>query len=333
MENVRQRLILAEKDNLSPYAQLAMNTKGRKRREEECTLRTCYQKDRDKILHSTSFRRLKRKTQVFIAPEGDLFRTRLTHTLEVTQIARTIARALNLNEDLTEAIGLGHDLGHTPFGHAGERALNSLNPDGFAHYEQSLRVVDYLERDLKGLNLTYEVRDGILNHTKGKMPCTLEGVIVRYADRIAYINHDIEDAVSAGLLTEADLPEDCTAYLGHSKSERITSLITSMVENSHGEIKMDDKTFGYFEKLREFMYKTVYTNNVVAVEEQKVYKLIEELYKYYYNNIDKMPEIYGMIAKNEGKHRAVTDYIQGMSDLTARSAFEEIFIPKPWKSK
>lgn len=333
MENVRERLLESEKDNLSPYAQLAVNTRGRKRKEEECTLRTCYQKDRDKILHSKSFRRLKQKTQVFISPEGDHYRTRLTHTLEVTQIARTIARALKLNEDLTEAIGMGHDLGHTPFGHAGERALNNLNPDGFTHYEQGVRVVDYLERNLKGLNLTAEVCDGILNHTKGTWPYTLEGCIVRYADRIAYINHDIEDAITGGILTENDLPKDCTDFLGHTKSERITSLITSIVENSGREIKMDDETFAYYDKLHKFMYRRVYTESAAKVEEKKVDRLIEELYRYYRKNPDKMPRMYQAIASEEGIDRAVTDYIQGMSDDFASAAFENIFIPKAWQIK
>lgn len=333
MENVRERLILAEKQNLSPYAQLSANTAGRKRPEEECTLRTCYQKDRDKILHSKSFRRLKQKTQVFISPEGDHYRTRLTHTLEVTQIARTISRALRLNEDLTEAIGLGHDLGHTPFGHAGERALNRLNPRGFTHYRQSVRVVEYLERDLKGLNLTREVIDGILNHTKGQWPATLEGMVVRFSDRIAYINHDIEDAISAGILTERDLPADCTDFLGHSKSRRITSLINSIAENSADTIAMDRQTARHFEKLHSFMYRNVYTDSAAKIEEKKVDKLIEELYRYYMKNPDKLPPLYQTIAENEGMDRAVTDYIQGMSDDYALRNFEDIFVPKPWLIK
>ena len=333
MDSIREYLLEAEKKNLSLYAQLAANTKGRKRQEEECTLRTCYQKDRDKILHSKSFRRLKQKTQVFISPEGDHYRTRLTHTLEVTQIARTIARALRLNEDLTEAIGMGHDLGHTPFGHAGERALNRLNPQGFTHFEQGVRVVDYLERNLKGLNLTAEVLDGILNHTRGTWPSTQEGVIVRYADRIAYINHDIEDAITAGIITENDLPKDCTDFLGHSKSERITSLITSMVKNSGSEIKMDDETFGYYDKLHKYMYRNVYTDSAAKIEEKKVDKLIEELYRYYYRNPDQMPDMYRIIADREGLDRAVTDYIQGMSDDFASTTFDNIFIPKAWKIK
>ncbi|MBQ5326734.1 MAG: HD domain-containing protein, partial [Oscillospiraceae bacterium] len=233
----------------------------------------------------------------------------------------------------TEAIGMGHDLGHTPFGHAGERALNRLNPAGFTHFEQGVRVVDYLERNLKGLNLTAEVLDGILNHTKGTWPYTQEGVIVRYADRIAYINHDIEDAITAGIITENDLPKDCTDFLGHSKSERITSLITSLVENSGSEIKMDRETFGYFDKLHKYMYRNVYTDSAAKIEEKKVDKLIEELYRYYYKNPEKMPEMYRIIAENEGLDRAVTDYIQGMSDDFASTTFDNIFIPKAWKIK
>ena len=333
MESIRERILKNEKDNLSEYAQLARNTAGRLRPEQECDLRTCYQKDRDKILHCKSFRRLKQKTQVFISPEGDHYRTRMTHTLEVTQIARTISRALRLNEDLTEAIGMGHDLGHTPFGHAGERALNRLNPNGFSHYKQGGRVVDYLERDLKGLNLTREVVDGKINHTRNGNPTTLEGKVVSLSDRIAYINHDIEDAISAGILTEDDLPGECTDFLGHSKSERITSLINSIVLNSDSEIKMDSETKKYFDLLLKFMYDTVYIDSAAKFEEQKVDKLIDELYYYYKDNPDKMPQMYQIILENEGADRAVTDYIQGMSDEYAIHTFENIFVPKAWKIK
>ena len=228
---------------------------------------------------------------------------------------------------------MGHDLGHTPFGHAGERALNVLNPSGFTHYEQGVRVVEYLERNLQGLNLTAEVIDGILNHTKGTWPSTQEGVIVRYADRIAYINHDIEDAITAGIITENDLPRDCTDFLGHSKSRRITSMINSLVENSGSEIRMDDETFGYFDKLHKYMYRNVYTDSAAKTEEKKVDKLIEELYRYYYTNPEKMPAMYQAIALDEGIDRAVTDYIQGMSDDFASATFDNIFIPKAWKIK
>lgn len=333
MENVRERTQRLEKEILSPYAQLASNTLGRKTTEEECTIRTCYQRDKDRIIHSKSFRRLKQKTQVFISPEGDHYRTRLTHTLEVSQIARTICRALQLNEDLCEAVAMGHDIGHTPFGHAGERALNALNPKGFAHYKQSGRVVEYLEKNLQGLNLSWEVIDGIVNHTSGTWPATREGKVVRYADRIAYINHDIEDAISAGILCEDDLPIECTSTLGHSKSERITTLITSLVENSKEEIKMAPEIEKPYLALHKFMYDRVYIDSDAKIEEKKVDKLVTELYKYYSENVAAMPEMYRIIASREGTDVAVTDYIQGMSDDFASNAFENIFMPKPWKLK
>ena len=331
METVRERILRQEQLILSPYAQLAKDTWGREYPEEECDLRTCYQKDRDKIIHCKSFRRLKQKTQVFISPEGDHYRTRLTHTLEVGQIGRTICRALALNEDLCEAIAMGHDLGHTPFGHAGERALNALNPNGFSHSKQSGRVVRYLERNLKGLNLCREVIDGIENHTRSGNPHTREGIVLRFADRIAYLNHDIEDAITAGILTENDLPKECTDVLGHSKSERITTLINSLVENSWSEIQMAPHIQTQFEALSTFMYDNVYTDSIAKVEEKKVDMLVEELYKYFKQHPDKMPEMYHIIAKEEGLDRAVTDYIQGMSDDFASVTFENIFIPRPWK--
>ena len=331
METVRERLLRQEQLILSSYAQFAKDTWGREYPEEECDLRTCYQKDRDKIIHCKSFRRLKQKTQVFISPEGDHYRTRLTHTLEVGQIGRTICRALSLNEDLCEAIAMGHDLGHTPFGHAGERALNGLNPDGFSHSKQSGRVVRYLERNLKGLNLCREVIDGIENHTRSGNPKTREAVVLRFADRIAYLNHDIEDAITAGILTEDDLPKECTDVLGHSKSERITTLINSLVENSWMDIQMAPHIQKQFETLSTFMYDNVYTDSIAKVEEKKVDKLVGELYKYFKQHPDKMPEMYHIIAREEGLDRAVTDYIQGMSDDFASVTFENIFIPRPWK--
>ena len=331
MEKVRERLLRQEQLILSPYAQFAKDTWGRENPEEECDLRTCYQKDRDKIIHCKSFRRLKKKTQVFISPEGDHYRTRLTHTLEVGQIGRTICRALALNEDLCEAIAMGHDLGHTPFGHAGERALDQINPNGFSHSAQSGRVVRYLERNLKGLNLCREVIDGIENHTRSGNPKTREAVVLRFADRIAYLNHDIEDAITAGIITEGYLPKECTDILGHTKSERITTLINSLVENSDETIQMAPEIQKQFEALSDFMYAEVYTNSVAKAEEKKVDKLIGELYKYYMANPQKMPEMYHIIAKEEGLDRAVTDYIQGMSDDFASTAFENIFIPKPWQ--
>ena len=331
METVRERILRQEQLILSPYAQLAKDTWGREYPEEECDLRTCYQKDRDKIIHCKSFRRLKQKTQVFISPEGDHYRTRLTHTLEVGQIGRTICRALALNEDLCEAIAMGHDLGHTPFGHAGERALNALNPNGFSHSKQSGRVVRYLERNLKGLNLCREVINGIENHTRSGNPLTREGIVLRFADRIAYLNHDIEDAITAGILTENDLPQECTDVLGHTKSERITTLINSLVENSWSEIKMAPEIQTQFEALSAFMYDNVYTDSIAKVEEKKVDILVAELYKYFKQHPEKMPEMYHIIAREEGLDRAVTDYIQGMSDDFASVTFQNIFIPKPWK--
>ena len=331
METVRERILRQEQLILSPYAQLAKDTWGREYPEEECDLRTCYQKDRDKIIHCKSFRRLKQKTQVFISPEGDHYRTRLTHTLEVGQIGRTICRALALNEDLCEAIAMGHDLGHTPFGHAGERALNALNPNGFSHSKQSGRVVRYLERNLKGLNLCKEVINGIENHTRSGNPLTREGIVLRFADRIAYLNHDIEDAITAGILTEDDLPRECTDVLGHTKSERITTLINSLVENSWAEIKMAPEIQTQFEALSTFMYDNVYTDSIAKVEEKKVDILVAELYKYFKQHPEKMPEMYHIIAREEGLDRAVTDYIQGMSDDFASVTFQNIFIPKPWK--
>jgi len=324
-EHLEEREILT----LSEYATKSRFSKGRKIQEEECVLRTKFQRDRDRIIHSKAFRRLKHKTQVFLSPFDDHFRTRLTHTLEVAQIGRTIARALNLNEDLTEAIALGHDLGHTPFGHCGEGVLNELVKGGFHHNIQSVRVVEILER----LNLCAETIDGIMTHTWGFEPKTPEAQIVQLADKTAYINHDIEDAITAGIITENDLPKDCTDFLGHSKSERITSLITSLVENSGSEIKMDRETFGYFDKLHKYMYRNVYTDSAAKIEEKKVDKLIEELYRYYYKNPEKMPEMYRIIAENEDLDRAVTDYIQGMSDDFASTTFDNIFIPKAWKIK
>ena len=269
---IRQRTENIEKQILSPRAAFSSQSRGRERPEESDAIRTCYQRDRDRVLHSKAFRRLKQKTQVFLSPEGDHYRTRLTHTLEVSQIARTIARALQLNEDLTEAIALGHDLGHTPFGHAGERALNALSPGGFAHYRQSLRVVDKLERGGKGLNLTWEVRNGIVTHTKGDWAATLEGCCVRRADHIAFLNHDIEDAITAGVLREEQLPPDAVRVLGHTKSQRITTMITDLVQNSlESEIPVfSEEVNEAYELLRDFMYSTVYVDPVAKREESKV---------------------------------------------------------------
>lgn len=328
---VREQTQEIEKQTLSEHACLSSESKGRARAEEECPLRTPFQRDRDRILHSKAFRRLKQKTQVFISPEGDHYRTRLTHTLEVSQIARTIARALRLNEDLAEAIAMGHDVGHTPFGHAGERALNALNPEGFRHFEQSVRVNQVLERELKGLNLTWEVVNGIERHTNGEWPATLEGQAVRYADRIAYMNHDIEDAITAGILKEEELPESVRTVLGKSKSERITTLITSLIENSGDKLMMGEPVASEYEKLHKFMYSNVYIASKAKDEEYKVDKLIAELYAHYLENPSDMPAFYGRIAENEGLHRAVTDYISGMSDEFATRQFENIFVPKRWQ--
>ncbi|EJX08815.1 Deoxyguanosinetriphosphate triphosphohydrolase-like protein [gut metagenome] len=332
MLTVRERTQQIERTILLPGAALSENTRGRERPEEECPLRTCYQRDRDRIIHGKSFRRLKQKTQVFLSPEGDHYRTRLTHTLEVSQIARTIARALGLNEDLTEAIALGHDLGHTPFGHAGEGALNEICPGGFHHYQQSLRVVDRLEKNFEGLNLTWEVRNGIVCHTRGAWPATLEGCAVRYADRIAYMNHDIEDAVSAGVLREQDLPKEVVSVLGFTKSERITSLITNLVQNSSSqELQFSPLVGKTYEMLHEFMYTSVYVDKIAKKEEKKVRNVIRGLYSSFCRHPEQMPGGYQNIASEEGVDRAVTDYISGMSDEYATRTFEEMFVPQRWR--
>lgn len=316
---------------LSKNATLAMNSRGRTNHEEECDIRTCFQRDRDRVIHSQSFRRLKHKTQVFLAPSGDHYRTRLTHTLEVSQIARTIARALQLNEDLTEAIALAHDLGHTPFGHAGERALNSLSSTGFKHYEQSVRVVERIEKDGKGLNLTDEVKNGIICHTKGEDAYTLEGQIIRIADRIAYINHDIDDAIRAGVMQEEDIPLELRLSLGMTKSERINNMVTNVINNSTSEkILMDDITFQRFMDLHEFMFVAVYKNPVCKSEEAKAISMIERLYEYYFNRPEEMPLIYQQICEDEGIERAVCDYIAGMSDTYSVKTFNQLFIPMSW---
>ena len=306
-----------------------MNSKGRVREEQKCPLRTDFQRDRDRIIHSNSFRRLKHKTQVFLSPEGDHYRTRLTHTLEVAQIARTIANGLSLNGDLTEAIALGHDLGHTPFGHAGERALNAVVPGGFRHYDQSLRVVEKLEKNGVGLNLTYEVKNGIACHTN-QIAATREGYIVRLADKIAYINHDIDDAIRAGVLTEEMLPSSATDVLGHSKSERITRLIMSIVKNGVSDIRMDSDVQRAHDELRAFMFSNVYNNSIAKAEESKAKMLVEKLYRYFYKHPDKMPDEYKNIMNRFSKDRAVCDYISGMSDGYAINLYNELFIPKSW---
>lgn len=327
--NAREISEQNEKLILSKRACFCTNTAGRKISEPESELRTCYQRDRDRIIHCKAFRRLKHKTQVFLSPESDHYRTRLTHTLEVAQIARTIARALRLNEDLTEAIALGHDLGHTPFGHAGERALNEIT-GSFAHYEQSVRVCEKLEKNGRGLNLTYEVLDGILHHTKGEEAHTLEGRIVRTADRVAYINHDIDDAVRAGVISNDDIPRDIAKHLGCTKSQRINTLVTSIVNNSVDTVKMDGETEKYYDLLHEFLFESVYKNPVAKSEETKVKGIVEGLFEYYGKNPEKMSEEYLAITETDGKERAITDYIAGMTDHYAVTAYTNIYIPKAW---
>lgn len=314
-----------EREFLSENAAKSEQTKGRLREEEPCPLRTEYQRDRDRIIHCKSFRRLKHKTQVFLSPMGDHYRTRLTHTLEVTQIARTISRALLLNEDLTEAIGLGHDLGHTPFGHAGERVLNALTGH-FKHNEQSLRVVDILENDGKGLNLTFEVRDGILNHTSKGTPATLEGKVVSYADRIAYINHDINDAIRAGLIKESDLPADCTAYLGHSKKERINTLVNDVVNNSYGKdaVTMSEEGYFYMNKLRTYMFDNVYFNANAEILQQKSDRMLALLFNYFIKHPGEIPQ--GM--RSDDVTQCVCDYLASMSDIFAINTAKRLFIPE-----
>lgn len=331
LKNVRQITEDIEKNTLSPYATLSVNTLGRERDEEPCELRTAFQRDRDRIIHCKAFRRLKHKTQVFLSPESDHYRTRLTHTLEVAQIARTISRALRFNEDLTEAIALAHDLGHTPFGHAGERALNKLY-GGFTHYEQSVRVCSVIERSGNGLNLTSEVLDGVLHHTNGDWPVTPEGKIVRFSDRIAYINHDIDDAVTAGVICEDDIPADIRDVLGHSKSERIDALVKSVVSNTEkGNVKMDSVTADAYDKLHKFLFDAVYLNPIVKHEETKVYGIVNGIYKYFVNNPDKLDGEYKKIYECDGAERAAVDYIAGMTDHFAIETYSNIYIPKEWK--
>ena len=327
---IREQTQAMEREMLAPWAALSSNTRGRQHPEEECEMRTPYQRDRDRIIHCKSFRRLKHKTQVFLSPEGDHYRTRLTHTLEVSQIARTIARALRLNEDLTEAVALAHDLGHTPFGHAGERALNALLPHGFRHYEQSLRVVVRLEKDGRGLNLSYEVRNGILCHTTGLEADTAEGRIIRWADKIAYMNHDIDDAIRAGVLREEEIPQSITDVLGSSKTQRITSLIRSVVENSHeGKIVMDEVTYRAYEELSDFMYQAVYLNEYAKREERKVPHIIHSLFNHF-RNPDYLPDYMKRIAEEEGVETASCDYVAGMTDHYAVACYQDLFIPKAW---
>ena len=333
--NIREQIEENEKRMLSPYAAHSTDSIGRDKDEPLCDMRTVYQRDRDRIIHSKAFRRLKHKTQVFLSPEGDHYRTRLTHTLEVSQIARTIARSLRLNEDLTEAIALGHDLGHTPFGHAGERALNDFSSCGFAHYKQSVRVVEVLEKDGLGLNLTKEVRDGILNHRTSGNPCTLEGKVVRLSDKIAYINHDIDDAIRANILHEEDIPQDYRNVLGNSTKLRLDTLIRDIVNNS---MDMPDIVMSYevekaMQGLRSYLFEELYRNPVAKGQENKAQSMIAELYLHYSNNIDKLPEEFLHLINNLGEEpdRVVCDYIAGMSDQYSVKKFKEEFVPRAWK--
>ena len=332
--SIRKNLERMEEISLSPFATLSVNSRGRDREEPQCDIRPVFQRDRDRILHCKSFRRLKHKTQVFLSPKGDHYRTRLTHTLEVSQNARTIAKALRLNEDLVEAIALGHDLGHTPFGHAGERILNELCEEGYRHNEQSVRIVEKLEKDGKGLNLTWEVRDGILNHQTSMMPHTLEGKIVRLSDKIAYINHDIDDAIPAKVMSEEDIPLEIRKVLGMTTKERLNTLIHNIIMNSMGknDIVMSEEIGGAMQDLRKFMFQKVYTNPAAKGEEAKAERLLCELYAHYMGHIEILPEQYQrMHSEGEKKERVVCDYISGMTDQYAVAKYREFFLPKAWE--
>lgn len=328
---IREFIENREHDWLSPYAAFSSKSKGREYEIEKCDIRTEYQRDRDRILHCKSFRRLKHKTQVFIAPEGDHYRTRLTHTLEVSQIARTIARALQLNEDLTEAIAMAHDLGHTPFGHTGERCLNKLSSIGFKHNVQSLRIVEHLENGI-GLNLTWEVRDGILNHTQSGKPSTLEGQVVNYADRIAYINHDIDDSIRAEIIKISDLPEFCLNKLGNTHGQRIETMVHDVVHNSLdlNKILMSEEIEYATAELRRFMFDNVYIHSIAKKESEKAFHVIEQLFLYFQSNIDQLPEEYTKQICLYGIEQTVCDYIAGMTDRYALKTYQNIFIPTSW---
>ena len=324
--------------NLTPV----LETRGRPTPEENEAVRNAFQRDVDRITHSKSFRRLVHKTQVFLNPEGDHYRTRLTHTLEVSRIARTIARALGLNEDLTEAIAVGHDLGHTPFGHAGERALDAIlqrapdalgNMPRFFHNEQSLRVVDCIEKNGRGLNLTHETRDGILWHTGAEQPSSFEGRVVRLSDRVAYLNHDLDDALRAGILGESDIPDEVTCAFGVTTSQRINTIVCDIVAASAelGDITISSELSLAFDGFYAFMFDAVYRNPVAKAEESKVLGVLEAIFDYFAANADKLPEEYRVIAEKDGLHRAVADYVSGMTDSYAVSVYERLFIPSAWR--
>ncbi len=330
---IREQLEERETQILSKYATLSSKSRGREREEKPCDIRPCFQRDRDRILYSKSFRRLKDKTQVFLSPDGDHYRTRMTHTLEVSQNARTIAKALRLNEDLAEAIALGHDLGHTPFGHAGERALNDICPLGFKHNEQSLRIVEKLENYGNGLNLTWEVRDGIINHEMELRAATLEGRVVRLSDKIAYMHHDMDDALRGGILVESDVPRDLAKVIGYTNREWIDSFIHDIISNSmdQDDIRMSPEVEDAFHRLRKFMFERVYTNPIAKGQEGKVEDMIKTLYQYYVDHIDKIPEYLKMMMdQGTEKERAVCDYVSSMTDRYAVAVFEEIYIPRSW---
>ena len=331
---IRENIEFLERTYLSPFATLSENSKGRERQEPQCDIRPVFQRDRDRILHCKSFRRMKYKTQVFLSPRGDHYRTRLTNTLEVSQNARTIAKALRLNEDLAEAVALGHDLGHAPFGHAGERVLNEICQGGFRHNEQSVRMVEKLEKDGRGLNLTWEVRDGILNHQTHLMPSTMEGKIVRLSDKIAYINHDIDDAIRARVLMDEDIPLEYREVLGDTSRKRLDTLIHNIVTNSLGknDICMSPEVESAMRGLRKFMFDHVYLNTVAKREEDRAEDLLRRLFGYYRVHIELLPAMNRqMIAAGEAEERAVCDYIAGMTDRFAIARFEDVFMPKAWQ--
>ncbi len=345
--SIRQQTEEIERKTLHPRACLSAKTRGRERTEKEGEIRTAFQRDRDRVIHSKAFRRLKHKTQVFLAPKGDHYRTRLTHVLEVSQIARTIARALRLNEDLTEAVALAHDLGHTPFGHAGEAVLREIHPGGFEHYEQSLRVVDFLENDGRGLNLTFEVRDGIIKHSKGKgnilpktedeMAATLEGQVVRVSDTIAYLNHDLDDALRAQVFRKSDIPADVLKTLGDNYSSRIDCMVKDMIYQTmkkgvgpEGLLHMSDEVLAAMYRLRDFLYERVYESSVTKAEFVKAKKILSDLYVYYMDHIDEVFKDIPVEKKKPNPHRVVCDFIAGMTDSFALMSYEKLFLPAQW---